>query len=158
MITIVFLKFTIRPFESVSRRHQVFAKDIEYFRMGFFDLVEKYDAIRAAAHSFGQLAAFVVADVAGRGADDLGHAVLFHEFAHIKPDKRSFVIEHEIRQSFAQLGFPYAGGPTNRNEPIGRCSSLMPARERLMALATDLMASSWPLTLFPSSSSALASF
>ena len=41
---------------------------------------------------------------------------------------------------------PTPVGPRNRNEPIGRCGSDRPARERRMALATAATASSWPIT------------
>ena len=39
------------------------------------------------------------------------------------------------------------------NEPIGRFGSLSPARERRMALATAVTASSWPITRWCSCSS-----
>ena len=41
---------------------------------------------------------------------------------------------------------PTPVGPTKRNEPIGRSGSWSPARERRIALATALTASSWPTT------------
>ncbi len=41
---------------------------------------------------------------------------------------------------------PTPVGPRNRNEPIGRFGSDRPARERRMASATAVMASSWPTT------------
>ncbi len=42
---------------------------------------------------------------------------------------------------------PTPVGPRNRNEPIGRFGSDSPARERRIALDTDVTASFWPMTL-----------
>ena len=48
---------------------------------------------------------------------------------------------------------PTPVGPRNRKEPMGRFSSLRPARARRMARATALTASSWPMTRLCSASS-----
>lgn len=42
--------------------------------------------------------------------------------------------------------FPTPVGPRNRNEPIGLELADKPARDRRMALATALIAASWPIT------------
>ena len=41
---------------------------------------------------------------------------------------------------------PTPVGPRKRNDPMGRCGSARPARERRTALATAATASSWPTT------------
>ena len=40
---------------------------------------------------------------------------------------------------------PVPVGPRNRNEPVGRLGSLMPARERRTASLTALTAARWPI-------------
>ncbi len=54
-------------------------KQVEHPRVGFLDLIEQHHAVRMRADRVAELATFVVADVARRRADQLGHAVLFHE-------------------------------------------------------------------------------
>ena len=53
---------------------------------------------------------------------------------------------------------PTPVGPRKTNEPTGRLASLRPARERRMARATALTASSWPMIRPWSASSMRASF
>ena len=48
---------------------------------------------------------------------------------------------------------PTPVGPRNRNEPVGRSGSLMPARERRTASDTAVTAACWPIRRRPSSSS-----
>ena len=56
--------------------------------MRLLDLVEQDHAVRAPAHGFGQIAAFLVADVARWRTDESGHRMLLHEFAHIDTHER----------------------------------------------------------------------
>ena len=83
--------------------------------MGFFDLVEQHDAVGAAAHGLGQLAALVVADIAGRRAEQPRHRVLLHIFRHIKPQQGFFAAEPAARQAAGQLGLADAGGPQKQH-------------------------------------------
>ena len=53
---------------------------------------------------------------------------------------------------------PTPVGPRNRKEPIGRLGSDSPARDRRIALATAVTASSWPMTRSCSTSSMRTSF
>src|SRR5579863_10475849 len=53
---------------------------------------------------------------------------------------------------------PTPVGPRKINEPMGRLGSLRPARERRMAFATTLNASSWPTTRSRRRSSIWTSF
>ena len=61
-------------------------------------------------HRLGELAAFLVADVAGRRADQPGDAVLFHVFRHVDADHRPLVVEEELGEGLGQLGLADAGG------------------------------------------------
>ena len=48
---------------------------------------------------------------------------------------------------------PVPVGPRNRNEPVGRFGSEMPARERRTASLTAFTASCWPISRSPMTSS-----
>src|SRR5690349_10858842 len=78
--------------------------------MRFLDFVKKDDRIQMTPHLFGELAAFFVADVARRGADEPRHAVLFHVFTHVDADHELFIVEQKLSQSTSQLGLPHASG------------------------------------------------
>jgi len=60
--------------------------------------------------------------------------------------------------ALASSVLPTPVGPRNRNEPIGRLGSAMPARERRMASVTRLTASSCPTTRLWRISSRWSSF
>ncbi len=77
--------------------------------MCLLDLVEQDDRIRSAANGFGQLTAFLIADIARRRSNQSGYRVLLHIFAHINADHVVFVIEQSFCQSFCQLGFTHTG-------------------------------------------------
>ena len=59
----------------------------------------------------GQAAAFLVADIAGRGADQAGDAVPLHELAHVDADHVVFVVEQELGQGLAEFGLADPGRP-----------------------------------------------
>ncbi|KOT22176.1 hypothetical protein DM52_2199 [Burkholderia mallei] len=81
---------------------------VEHVRVRLLDLVEQDHAVRLATHGFGQIAAFLVADVAGRRADQPRDAVLLHELAHVDADQMLFRIEQEAGERLAQLGLAHA--------------------------------------------------
>ena len=66
--------------------------------------------VALAPHGLGQLAALVVADVAGRGTDQARHVVTLHELAHVDLDERVLGAEHELGERLRELGLPDAGG------------------------------------------------
>ena len=72
--------------------------------MGLFDFVEEDDAVGTAADGFGQLAAFIVADVSRRRPDEAGHGVFFHVFGHIDADDVPFVVKEGFGQGFGKFG------------------------------------------------------
>ena len=55
--------------------------------MGLLDLVEEDNGVRHLGQLLRQLAALVVADVAGRRTDELGHFVLFLVLGHVDSDE-----------------------------------------------------------------------
>jgi hypothetical protein len=72
--------------------------------MRLFDFVEEHHAIRSAADGFGELTAFLVADISGRRAEETADRVLFAILRHVNAHERFFIIEHEPGESFCQFG------------------------------------------------------
>ena len=73
----VFLKSTTRPWAvGQATVLQDLQQRVEDVRVGLLDLVEQDDGERLAAHLLGELAALLVADVAGRGAEQPRDRVL----------------------------------------------------------------------------------
>ena len=104
-------------------------EDVEDVRVGLLDLVEEDDRVRLAAHGLGELAALVVADVAGRRADEPGHGVLLHVLRHVDLDHRVLVAEQELGERARELGLPDAGGP-EEDERAGRALRVLDAGAR----------------------------
>ena len=83
---------------------------VEHVRVRLLDLVEEDDAVRAPADLLGELAALVVAHVAGRRPGETGHGVLLHVLAHVEADQRRLVVEEELGERARQLGLADARG------------------------------------------------
>ncbi len=84
-------------------------QDVEHFRMRFLDFVEQNDGVRPAPDRFGELAGLLVADVAGRRADQPRHGVLLLILGHVDPDHRVLVVEQELGKRARQLGLADTG-------------------------------------------------
>ncbi len=84
-------------------------QDVEDIRMRLLDFVEQDDRVRRALHALGELAAFFVAHVSRRRADQLRDRVLLHELRHIEADQRLLAAEHELRQGARDFGLADAG-------------------------------------------------
>ena len=82
---------------------------VEHVRVRLLDLVEQHHAERLAPHLLGQLAALVVADVAGRRTDEPRHGVAVVELGHVELDQRVVVAEQELGQRLGQLGLTDTG-------------------------------------------------
>ena len=90
--------------------------------MGLLDLVEQHHRVGPTAHRLGELAALVVADIAGRGADKPCDGMLFAVLAHVDPNHRAFIVEQEIGQRLGQLRLADTGGPEEQERsrrPVG---------------------------------------
>src|SRR5439155_7921658 len=74
------------------------------------DLVEEDDRARLAPDLLGELAALLVADVAGRRADQAGDGVLLAVLRHVDADDRLLGPEEEFRQRARRLGLADAAG------------------------------------------------
>ena len=120
---IVFVKSTVWPWLSVSRpSSSTCSRMLNTSRWAFSISSSSTTAVRPAADGLGQLAAFFVADVSRRGADQPAHRVLLHELAHVDADHRVLVVEQHLGQRLAQLGFADAGGAAEderADRPVG---------------------------------------
>ena len=83
---------------------------VEHVGVGLLDFVEQHHGVRPAAHRFGQLPAFIVADVARRGADQPRYRMFFHVLRHVEADDRLLVVEEKLGQRPAKFGLTDAGG------------------------------------------------
>ena len=90
-------------------------QDVEDVGVRLFDLVEEDDGVGTAAHGLGELAAFVVAHVAGRRADETRDGVLLHVLAHVDADHGLLVVEEKLGEGAGGFGFAHAGG-AEKNE------------------------------------------
>ena len=68
--------------------HKDLEHHVEHVRVRLLNLVEQHQRVRPPAHRLRELAALVVAHVAGRRADQLGHGVALHELGHVQADHR----------------------------------------------------------------------
>ena len=84
-------------------------QQVEDLGVGLLDLVEQHHAVGLAPHGLGQLAALVVADVAGRGPDQARDRELLHVLAHVDAHDVALVVEQELGERLGQLGLADAG-------------------------------------------------
>ena len=91
---------------------------VPHLRIGLLDLVEQDHRVGIAAHGLGQLAALVIADVAGRRADEPGDAVALHVFGHVDAHHLAFVVEQLGGQGLGQLGLADAGRPEEEERAL----------------------------------------
>ena len=92
---------------------------VEDVRVGLLDLVEQDHGERPPADLLGELAAFLVTDVAGRGSEQPGHRVLLHVLAHVELDQRVLVAEQELGQRLGQLRLADAGRASEDERAAG---------------------------------------
>ena len=83
---------------------------VEDVRVGLLDLVEQDHRERTPPHLLRELAALLVPDVAGRGAEQPRDRVLLGELAHVELDQRVLVAEQELRERLGELGLTDARG------------------------------------------------
>ncbi len=97
--------------------------------MGFFDLIEQHDAVRALAHRFSQDAAATVTDIARRRALELRNRVRLLVLRHIDRRECSLAPEEQVRKCKCCLGFADAGR-ARKQEYAKRCVFVLQARLR----------------------------
>ena len=94
--------------------------------MGFFDFVEQHHLIGPAADRFGQHAALVVADIAGRRSDQPRDRMLLHEFRHIEADHRLIVVEEKPSERLGQFCLTNTGRSQEQERADGPVRILQP--------------------------------
>ena len=82
---------------------------VEDLGVRLLHLVEQHHAVGTPPHRLGELAALLVADVAGRRAHQARDRVLLAVLAHVDADHRPLVVEQELGQRLGQLGLADAG-------------------------------------------------
>ena len=73
-------------------------ENIEDVGVGLFNLVKEQHRVGPPPNGFGELAAFIVADITWRGTDHPCHRVFLHVLRHVDADHRPFVVEKELGQ------------------------------------------------------------
>ena len=76
---------------------------VEDVAVRLLDLVEEHDGVRLAPHGLGQLAALLVADVAGRGAHQAADRVPLLVLGHVQPDHVLLGVEQRLRERARKL-------------------------------------------------------
>ena len=84
---------------------------VEHIRVRLLDLVEQDHLVGPPPHRLGQAAAFLIADIARRGADQPRDRVLLHVFRHVDAHHRALVVEQEFGERLGELGLADAGRP-----------------------------------------------
>ncbi len=92
---------------------------VEHVRMGLLHLIEQQHRIGPAAHRLGQVAALLVAHVAGRRADQPCHRVLLHELRHVDAHHGVLGVEQEFGERLAQLRLAHPGRPQKQEGAVG---------------------------------------
>ena len=121
-------------------------QDVEHVRVRLLDLVEQHDRVRAPPDRLGELAALLVADVTGRGADQAGNVVFLLVLAHVDADHRPLVVEEHLGEGLGELGLADArsGRGTGTSRSAGSGPTARPGcagwRSR-----RPVTASSWPI-------------
>ena len=94
-------------------------QDVEHVRVGLLHFIQQQQRVGAAAHRLGQVAAFLVADVAGGRTDHPCHGVLLHELRHVHPHHGLLAVKQELRQRLAQLGLAHPGRAEEEEGTVG---------------------------------------
>jgi hypothetical protein len=113
-------KSTVRPWPSVSRpSSSTCSRMSKVSGCAFSTSSSSTTEYGPAAHGLGQLAALVVADVAGGRTDQPGDRVLLGVLAHVDAHHGALVVEEEVGQRLRQLGLADTGRP-EEEERAGR--------------------------------------
>ncbi len=84
-------------------------QDVEHIRMRLFDFVQQNHGVGRTLHPLSELAAFFVANISRRRADQLADGVLLHELGHIEANQRLFAAKQELRQRARDFRFAHTG-------------------------------------------------
>ena len=87
--------------------------------MCLFDLVKQYHTVGAAAHGLGELAAFVMTQIARRCPQQAGSGVLFLILRHIELEQGLLAAKPAHGKCTGQRCFAYPGGAEEEHGPDG---------------------------------------
>ena len=119
MTITVFLKSTVRPCPSVMRpSSSTCSSTLKTSGCAFSISSSRITEYGLRRTSFGQITAFLVADVSRRRADEARDRMLLHELRHVDADQVIFRIEQELRERLAKLGLADARGPEEQERAI----------------------------------------
>ncbi len=125
-------------------------QDVEHVAVRLLDLVEQHDLVGPPPHRLGQHAAFLIADIARRSADQPRDRMLLHELATCRCGPSRARRRTGIRRA------PWSARSCRRRSGRGTGTSRAagsgpagPARARRTAADTAFTASSWPITRAP---------
>jgi len=104
-------------------------EQLQRFGVGFFHLIEHYDAVGLTAQRFGKLSGFFVTDITRGRADQPADGVPLHKFGHVNLYQRFFAAKQLFRQRLGQFGFPHAGW-TEEHKRTDRSAGILEARSR----------------------------
>ena len=154
-IRIVLRKSTVLPCPSVSRpSSRTCSSTSKTSGCAFSTSSSSTTQYGPPPHRLGELPALLVADVAGRRADQARDRVLLAVLAHVDADHRPLVVEQELGQRLGQLGLADAGRPEEQERPgragPGRTRRPAPGAPRRTRPARR---AACPITRLPSSSS-----
>ena len=82
---------------------------VEDIGMRLLYLVKKDDTVRTPPYCLGKLAAFLVANIARRGADEPGNRVPLLVLGHIKADHGVLIVKEEPGKGTDELGLADSG-------------------------------------------------
>ncbi len=99
---------------------------VEDVGVRLLDLVEQDHRERLAPHPLGELAALLVADVAGRGTHQPRDGVLLHVLGHVELDERVLVTEEELGERLGQLRLTDTGRAGEDERTAGALGVLQP--------------------------------
>ena len=77
--------------------------------MSLLHLVEQDHGEGLAADLLGQLAALIVANIAGRRTEQTGDGVLLLVLGHVQGDERILIAEQELGKRLSELGLTHTG-------------------------------------------------
>ena len=84
---------------------------VEHVGVRLLDLVEEHHTVRLAAHCLGELAALVIADVAGGRPGEPADGVLLHVLGHVDAHHCILAVEQHVGERLRELGLADASGP-----------------------------------------------
>jgi len=122
-------------------------QDVEDVLVRLFDLVEQEHGVGPAPYRLGQLAGLLVADVAGRSADEARDGVPLLELAHVEADHQVLVAEERLCKRPCELGLADARRAEEEeaaDRPAGVAEPMHASGWTASAIAAT--ASSWPTT------------